>query len=58
VIDELPLADVKTSCRAARCSSPRRGRSFDLDKGDLRSVKPKMPDDNNEELRDVPHRLP
>jgi hypothetical protein len=47
VIDELPLADVETSSRAARGPSPYRRRSFDLNRGDLRSVKPKMSDDNN-----------
>jgi hypothetical protein len=58
VIDELPLADVETSARAVRRPSPLDCSGFDLSKSDLGSVEPKMPDDNNEELRDVTHSLP
>jgi hypothetical protein len=57
MIDELTLADVETSCRAARSSSPRCCRGFDLNKGDLGSVKPNMTGDNNEQLCNVPYCL-
>jgi hypothetical protein len=58
VIDELPLADVETASRAVRDPSPLDCSGFDLSKGDLGSVELKMPDDDNEQLRDVPHSLP
>jgi hypothetical protein len=58
VINELPLADMQTGCRAMRAPSPCLCRGFDLPKADLRSVEPKVLRDGDQQLCDVAQRLP